>query len=318
MTDQQIRELMKSSPQTAHRLIFAERSFKLYCHNVEDLKSIRIENNSDPKQRTRMNLNLYNNKEIAAGQREKLAEFFNNYKYEPVACDELIYISANDDSSMEYGDIPSFIYCSDNEAWLFGFFNYRSSAKECGILEYLHFRYDEINGELIVNADNVQTEQYRIDYNFFKESLNNILGCTPAEPEEETAKGSDNVPFINLDPSFLDLYWKFSDDNAQQSIETTPEQRENIFFTITNIKWSSVSKESFETHDIMLPTPKEHIELISRDAESLYFLSFSLINDKTYAVMSKYDTVKSDYTDEVYLISDDTDIIQRIKDCMNK
>jgi hypothetical protein len=136
--------------------------------------------------------------------------------------------------------------------------------------------------------------------------------------EAETAEESDNGPFLHFYPSFMDINWLFSDDNAQQKIETSPEQRESIYNILNLSIFSSVSKTDFETPDIALATPNEHIELMSRDAENLYYFGFSLINRKTYVVMGKYDTDKSDYTDEAYLVSEDAEIIQRIKDCMNE
>lgn len=227
-------------------------------------------------------------------------------------------------------DTPYFLYRGDDEVKFLGFME-TGGVDPHGVLLYTHLRFADRDGKLVMTDEKVSCDAWRIDYNYFISSIKEILGDTPTEPEEETtaaeeetlseadtAEESDNVTFLNLDSSFMDINWLFNDYNAQQAIETSPEQRESIYNILNLSIFSSVSKTDFETPDIALATPNEHIELMSRDAENSYYFGFSLINRKTYVVMSKYDTDKSDYTDEAYLISDDADIIQRIKDCMNK
>ena len=136
--------------------------------------------------------------------------------------------------------------------------------------------------------------------------------------EAETDAGSENDSFLILYPSFKEQNWVFSDTNSQQTIETSYEQRENIYNIINCSRCLFVSKADFETSDIASATPTEHIMLSSRDEESLYFFDFSFINGKTYLAMGKYDTEKPDYTDSYYLTSDDTEIIQKIKDSLYK
>lgn len=331
---------------------FAELEYQLCDFQQEAMQPIFIRDTDGIKSV----FELYSGPIIDTEKREKIADFFNDFDYEELAMDEdeavgiVNTFMTDQDSSpqvineseenvpqkapiiqsqnmLETGS-PYFIYCRDNEVRAIRFYD----VGQYGVLNYTHFHYGEKDGQLVMTDDKVSVEGWKIDYDLFKTTVEEILGDTPAEPEEETTTpeeeesmteteidtGSDNDSFLTLCPSFKDQNWVFSDTNSQQIIETSYEQRENIYNILKCSRCIFVSKADYETSDIASATPTEHITLSSRDEESLYFFDFSLINDKTYAAFGKYDTEKPDYTDSYYLISDDTEIIQRIKDCLYK
>ncbi|MBR5682127.1 MAG: hypothetical protein IKW96_02425 [Ruminococcus sp.] len=305
---------------------------------------------------------LYDTQDITPEQRQKIADLFNNCDY---VAEEPFYVmdrpvgvistytgdgvpeefagTITEDRIKEYSsftfqtgfefknDTPYFLYRGDDEVKLLCFMEV-GGVDPHGVLIYTHLRFADRDGKLVMTDEKVSCDAWRIDYNYFISSIKEILGDTPAEPEEETtaaqeeetmteaetAAETENDSFLTLYPSFKEQNWVFSDTNSQQIIETSYEQRKNIYNIINCSRCIFVSKADYETSDIASATPTEHITLSSRDEESLYFFDFSLINGRTYAAFGKYDTEKPDYTDSYYLISDDTEIIQRIKDCMNK
>ena len=331
---------------------FAELEYQLCDFQQESMKKILIKDTEDMKSV----FELYSGPIIDSDKREKIADFFNNYDYEELSMDEdeavgivntfmadqnseppviivseenvpqeaLIFQSQN---MLETGS-PYFIYCRDNEVRAIRFYD----VGQYGVLNYTHFHYGEKDGQLVMTDDKVSVEGWKIDYDLFKTTVEEILSDTNDEPEEvttapeeeksmteaETDAGSENDSFLILYPSFKEQNWVFSDTNSQQTIETSYEQRENIYNIINCSRCLFVSKADFETSDIASATPTEHIMLSSRDEESLYFFDFSFINGKTYLAMGKYDTEKPDYTDSYYLTSDDTEIIQKIKDSLYK
>ena len=311
---------------------FAELEYQICDNNKDTMQKVFLDD--DPEHSNYRP--LYGGIAIEPEKHQKLADFFNAQDYEPL---EISLSSAGsmpeeaDGDKSESADIPSFTFHHDNEVRMISFMDIGDDLPDTdsyGVLIYYHFKYAENEGRLYITDEDAQS--YRIDYDLFKTTVEEILGDTPAEPEEETtaaqeeetmteaetAEESDNVFFFPLDPSFMEINWVFSDTNSQQIIETSYEQRENIYNILKCSRCLFVSESDFNTPEILSETPTEHITLSSRDEESLYFFHFSLINDKTYAALGKYDTEKPDYTDSYYLISDDTEIIQRIKDCLYK
>ena len=288
---------------------------------------------------------IYEGISIDPEKYQKLADFFNEQDYTPLQAELSGFGNGSDNDTFEAADItdsngndiPLLIEHHDNEVRMISFMDIGDDLPDTdsyGVLIYYHFQYAENEGRLYISDEDAQG--YSIDYDLFKTTIEEILGDTAEESEEvttepeeetteeesmteaETAEESDNVFFFPLDPSFMEINWVFSDTNSQQIIETSPEQRENIYNIINCSRCIFVSKADYETSDIASATPTEHITLSSRDEESLYLFDFSLVNGKTYAAFGKYDTEKPDYTDSYYLISDDTEIIKKIKDCLYK
>ena len=307
--------------------------YQICDHNEDTMQKVFLDD--DPEHSNYRP--LYEGIAIAPEKYQKLADFFNNQDYEPL---EITLNSASsipeeaDADKKANEDIPSFMHHHDNEVRMISFMDIGDDLPDTdsyGVLTYYRFRYAEKDGQLYM-TDEEEITGYRIDYDLFRTTVEEILGDTDNVPEEdttepteaesmteaETGTESENDSFLILYPSFKEQNWVFSDMDSQQIIETSYEQRENIYNIINCSRCTFVSKEDFETSDIASAMPKEHIELSARDKENLYFFKFSLVNGKTYAVLGKYDTEKTDYTDEGYLISDDTEIIQKIKDCLYK
>ena len=331
---------------------FAELEYQICDFQQETMQPIFIRDTDGIKSV----FELYSGPIIDTEKREKIAVFFNDFDYEELAMDEdeavgiVNTFMTDQDSSppviieseentpqkaliiqsqnmLETGS-PYFIYCRDNEVKAIRFYD----VGQYGVLNYTHFHYGEKDGQLVMTDDKVSVEGWKIDYDLFKITVEEILGDTAEEPEEDTTEPtkeesmteaetdaeSENNSFLTLYPSFKEQNWVFTDINDQQTIETSYEQSENIYNIINCSRCIFVSKADYETSDIASATPTEHIMLSSRDEESLYFFNFSLVNGKTYAAFGKYDTEKPDYTDSYYLTSDDTEIIQKIKDCLYK
>ncbi|WP_455530749.1 hypothetical protein, partial [Ruminococcus sp.] len=312
---------------------FAELEYQICDFQQETMQPIFIRDTDGIKSV----FELYSGPIIDTEKREKIADFFNDFDYEELAMDEdeavgIVNTFMTDQDSapqviieseenvpqkaliiqsqnmLEAGS-PYFIYCRDNEVRAIRFYD----VGQYGVLNYTHFHYGEKDGQLVMTDDKISVEGWKIDYDLFKTTIEEILSDTLNEPEEvttapeeesmtetETDAGSENDSFLTLYSSFKDQNWVFSDTNSQQIIETSYEQRENIYNIINCSRCSFVSKENFEASDIVSETPKEHITLSSRDEESLYLFDFSLINGKTYAAFGKYDTEKPDYTDSYY------------------
>ena len=223
---------------------------------------------------------LYDTQDITPEQRQKIADLFNNCDY---VAEEPFYVmdrpvgvistytgdgvpeefagTITEDRIKEYSsftfqtgfefknDTPYFLYRGDDEVKLLCFMEV-GGVDPHGVLIYTHLRFADRDGKLVMTDEKVSCDAWRIDYNYFISSIKEILGDTPAEPEEETtaaqeeetmteaetAEESDNVSFLTLDSSFMNINWLFSDEKAQQTIETSLEQRENIFNIISNIK----------------------------------------------------------------------------------
>ncbi|MBP5578607.1 MAG: hypothetical protein J6X56_03855 [Ruminococcus sp.] len=192
---------------------------------------------------------LVGGKEISADKREKLAEFFNNYDYSDsqfefndedgtpyigsiatVTFEPQDSLSAVDDSKItpeslsKYSSFKFFNeeesdckYCfcwqSDDEVRYLGFYTLKDGT---GIINYTHFHYAEKYGQLVMTDDKISVEGWKVDYDLFTSTIEDILADDTEETEETTAyTPASDISFTD-ERFFTENNWGYCVDGQNQ------------------------------------------------------------------------------------------------------
>ena len=203
----------------------------------------------DETAKTKSFFALVDGKEISIDKREKLAELFNNFDYSAsqynlseedgktyigskttVKLEPPDSISIDDNSVITTDYLNSYTlvnffnaeednckYCfswqSDDEVRYLGFFTLEDGT---GIMSYIHFHYVEKYGQLVMTDGNISVESWKIDFDLFNSTIENILGEDIEDTEETTAfTPASDISFTD-DSFFTDNNWGYSVNNLNQ------------------------------------------------------------------------------------------------------
>ena len=159
--------------------------------------------------------------EISQAKREKLAELFNNYDYEsnkhvtitlqndkftitneetgknkvidPSAMpphddteneDTEVFVMINMMDNAPHPDSPYFIYKDSDEVRMLSF----SKLADIGVIAYLSFNYEEVEGGIKMLPETAVTKGWKMDFDWFKTTITEILNSDDDEIIEETTE----------------------------------------------------------------------------------------------------------------------------------
>lgn len=150
---------------------FSELEYYIPINDTENAERIII--NDDPS--------FYGYFDLVAGtpieqdKRDRLAEFFNSYTWEtytPLGADsEPVQKSVEEVPSFDpYKENIVFLYRDDNEVRMI-------QISRDGVLGYTHFNYVNKDGQLCKDptGGDIPCELYKVNYEFFKDTIDNIL-----------------------------------------------------------------------------------------------------------------------------------------------
>ncbi|WP_028521008.1 hypothetical protein [Ruminococcus flavefaciens] len=293
---------------------FSELEYQLCDYNRDSMRTVTIEDSPEAYGY----FELFSGPIISQQKRDKLADFFNNYDYEEIAADtdeaigvvneavteaETIDISTIEDApapiNADESD-PYFIYCRDNEIKAVKIYD----VGEFGVLNYTHFNFDEQDGQYFMTDDEMSVEGYKIDYDLFKSTINEILSSedeeeTPTEPEYKGV-----APFGNFSEH---EYFIPGGEDAEKQIFVKADEETQITFGSGEVISAEQSKQieelfnSLEWNESVEPKTKpfwlvgiDRMTFISMDGSDFNMLSLNGDNNTLTWDSFRYET-ESEY-----------------------
>lgn len=203
-----------SEAETNHRTApfgdFAQLDFKLCSYIAAPEKVIVIKESVN----SRAVYPIYGSESLSREKQEKLADFFNNYDYEELTMDsdEAMHIGEAkrveaivdpSDKNIFIGDMdmgePVFICNDNNEVKALRLYH----VGEIGVLNYTHFRYAEENGRYVMTDDDITVEGWKVDYELFHNTINEILFAHSVNENGQTYGTAGGITDLSLLPDLI-------------------------------------------------------------------------------------------------------------------